>query len=51
MRFRAVMDDLNCLILGLLHLVIAIGAAQISGRDVGPAVFFGMLRQARSSAR
>ena len=43
MRFRAVMMTSIAFILGLLPLVIATGAAQISRRDVGTAVFGGML--------
>jgi hydrophobe/amphiphile efflux-1 (HAE1) family protein len=43
MRFRAVMMTSVAFILGLLPLVIATGAAQISRRAVGTAVFAGML--------
>jgi hydrophobe/amphiphile efflux-1 (HAE1) family protein len=43
MRFRAVMMTSIAFILGLLPLVIATGAAQISRRGVGTAVFGGML--------
>ncbi|ETR78091.1 transporter [Afipia sp. P52-10] len=43
MRFRAVMMTSIAFILGLLPLVIATGAAQISRRGVGTAVFSGML--------
>ena len=43
MRFRAVMMTSIAFILGLLPLIIATGAAQISRRDVGTAVFGGML--------
>jgi multidrug efflux pump subunit AcrB len=43
MRFRAVMMTSLAFILGLLPLVIATGAAQISRRGVGTAVFGGML--------
>jgi hydrophobe/amphiphile efflux-1 (HAE1) family protein len=42
-RFRAVMMTSFAFILGLLPLVIATGAAQISRRDVGTPVFVGML--------
>src|SRR5712664_111316 len=42
-RFRAVMMTSIAFILGLLPLVIATGAAEISRRDVGTAVFGGML--------
>jgi hydrophobe/amphiphile efflux-1 (HAE1) family protein len=42
-RFRAVMMTSIAFILGLLPLVIATGAAQISRRDVGTAVFAGMV--------
>ncbi|MBV9735086.1 MAG: multidrug efflux RND transporter permease subunit [Acidisphaera sp.] len=42
-RFRAVMMTSIAFILGLLPLVTATGAAQISRRDVGTAVFAGML--------
>jgi multidrug efflux pump subunit AcrB len=43
MRFRAVMMTSIAFILGLLPLVVATGAAQISRRAVGTAVFAGML--------
>ncbi|MGA0597831.1 efflux RND transporter permease subunit [Enterovirga sp. CN4-39] len=43
MRFRAVMMTSAAFILGLVPLVIATGAAQISRRDVGTAVFGGMI--------
>jgi len=43
MRFRAVMMTSIAFILGLLPLVIATGAAEISRRGVGTAVFGGML--------
>jgi multidrug efflux pump subunit AcrB len=43
MRFRAVMMTSFAFILGLLPLVFAHGAAQISRQDVGTSVFFGML--------
>jgi hypothetical protein len=43
MRFRAVMMTSIAFILGLLPLVIATGAAQISRTAVGTAVFGGML--------
>jgi hydrophobe/amphiphile efflux-1 (HAE1) family protein len=43
MRFRAVMMTSIAFILGILPLVTAHGAAQISRRDVGTAVFGGML--------
>jgi hydrophobe/amphiphile efflux-1 (HAE1) family protein len=43
MRFRAVMMTSIAFILGLIPLVFAEGAAQISRRDVGVAVFSGML--------
>jgi hydrophobe/amphiphile efflux-1 (HAE1) family protein len=43
MRFRAVMMTSIAFILGLLPLVIATGAAQISRREIGTAVFAGML--------
>jgi Cu/Ag efflux pump CusA len=43
MRFRAVMMTSIAFILGLVPLVFAHGAAQISRRDVGTSVFFGML--------
>ncbi|MEZ0249426.1 MAG: efflux RND transporter permease subunit [Methylobacteriaceae bacterium] len=42
-RFRAVMMTSIAFILGLVPLVIATGAAQISRRDVGTAVFGGMI--------
>ncbi|HUK57821.1 MAG TPA: efflux RND transporter permease subunit, partial [Stellaceae bacterium] len=42
-RFRAVMMTSFAFVLGLLPLVFAHGAAQISRRDVGTAVFSGML--------
>jgi multidrug efflux pump subunit AcrB len=43
MRFRAVMMTSIAFVLGLVPLVFAHGAAQISRRDVGTAVFAGML--------
>ncbi len=43
MRFRAVMMTSIAFILGLMPLVFAHGAAQISRRDVGTSVFAGML--------
>jgi hydrophobe/amphiphile efflux-1 (HAE1) family protein len=43
MRFRAVMMTSVAFILGLLPLVIATGAAELSRRAVGTAVFAGML--------
>ena len=43
MRFRAVMMTSVAFILGLVPLVIATGAAEISRRAVGTAVFGGML--------
>jgi len=43
MRFRAVMMTSAAFILGLVPLVIATGAAQISRRDVGTPVFAGMI--------
>jgi multidrug efflux pump subunit AcrB len=43
MRFRAVMMTSIAFILGLLPLVIATGAAELSRRAVGTAVFAGML--------
>jgi multidrug efflux pump subunit AcrB len=43
MRFRAVMMTSIAFILGLLPLVIATGAAELSRRAVGTAVFGGML--------
>ena len=42
-RFRAVMMTSFAFILGLVPLVIAHGAAQVSRRDVGTPVFAGML--------
>ena len=42
-RFRAVMMTSIAFILGLVPLVFAHGAAQISRRDIGTSVFFGML--------
>jgi hydrophobe/amphiphile efflux-1 (HAE1) family protein len=42
-RFRAVMMTSFAFVLGLVPLVIATGAAQISRRDVGTPVFAGML--------
>jgi hydrophobe/amphiphile efflux-1 (HAE1) family protein len=42
MRFRAVMMTSIAFILGLVPLIIAEGAAQISRRDVGTSVFAGM---------
>ena len=42
-RFRAVMMTSVAFILGLLPLVIATGAAQVSRRDVGTPVFAGMI--------
>jgi multidrug efflux pump subunit AcrB len=42
-RFRAVMMTSIAFILGLLPLVIATGAAELSRRAVGTAVFGGML--------
>ena len=42
-RFRAVMMTSAAFILGLLPLVIATGAAQITRRDVGTPVFSGMI--------
>ncbi len=42
-RFRAVMMTSIAFIFGLLPLVIATGAAQITRRDVGTPVFFGMI--------
>jgi multidrug efflux pump subunit AcrB len=42
-RFRAVMMTSFAFILGLIPLVFAHGAAQISRRDVGTSVFSGML--------
>jgi len=42
-RFRAVMMTSIAFILGLLPLVIATGAAELSRRGVGTAVFAGML--------
>jgi len=43
MRFRAVMMTSIAFVLGLVPLVFAHGAAQISRRDVGTSVFSGML--------
>jgi hydrophobe/amphiphile efflux-1 (HAE1) family protein len=43
MRFRAVMMTSFAFILGLVPLVIATGAAQVSRRDVGTPVFAGMI--------
>ncbi|HXQ50072.1 MAG TPA: multidrug efflux RND transporter permease subunit [Stellaceae bacterium] len=43
LRFRAVMMTSFAFVLGLLPLVFAHGAAQISRRDVGTSVFAGML--------
>ena len=43
MRFRAVMMTSAAFMLGLVPLVFAQGAAQISRRDVGTSVFAGML--------
>ncbi len=43
MRFRAVMMTSIAFILGLVPLIIAEGAAQISRRDIGTSVFAGML--------
>jgi multidrug efflux pump len=43
MRFRAVMMTSIAFVLGLVPLVLAHGAAQISRRDVGTSVFSGML--------
>src|SRR5262249_40346448 len=43
MRFRAVMMTSIAFVLGLLPLVFAHGAAQISRRDVGTSVFAGMI--------
>jgi multidrug efflux pump subunit AcrB len=43
MRFRAVMMTSIAFVLGLLPLVFAQGAAQISRRDVGTSVFSGMV--------
>jgi hydrophobe/amphiphile efflux-1 (HAE1) family protein len=43
MRFRAVMMTSIAFVLGLLPLVFAEGAAQISRRDVGTSVFAGMV--------
>ena len=42
-RFRAVMMTSIAFILGLLPLVMATGAAQITRRDVGTPVFSGMI--------
>jgi multidrug efflux pump subunit AcrB len=43
MRFRSVMMTSFAFILGLVPLVFAHGAAQISRRDIGTSVFSGML--------
>jgi multidrug efflux pump subunit AcrB len=43
MRFRAVMMTSIAFVLGLVPLVFAQGAAQISRRDIGTSVFAGML--------
>jgi multidrug efflux pump subunit AcrB len=43
MRFRAVMMTSIAFVLGLVPLVLAHGAAQISRRDVGTSVFCGMV--------
>jgi hydrophobe/amphiphile efflux-1 (HAE1) family protein len=43
MRFRSVMMTSFAFILGLIPLVWAVGAAQISRRDIGTSVFAGML--------
>jgi multidrug efflux pump subunit AcrB len=43
MRFRAVMMTSIAFVLGLVPLVFAHGAAQISRRDVGTSVFAGMV--------
>jgi predicted RND superfamily exporter protein len=43
MRFRAVMMTSIAFVLGLVPLVFAHGAAQISRRDIGTSVFAGML--------
>jgi multidrug efflux pump subunit AcrB len=43
MRFRAVMMTSVAFVLGLVPLVFATGAAEISRRDVGTPVFAGML--------
>jgi multidrug efflux pump subunit AcrB len=43
MRFRAVMMTSVAFILGLVPLVWATGAAEISRRDVGTSVFAGMI--------
>ncbi|HTW26011.1 MAG TPA: efflux RND transporter permease subunit, partial [Acetobacteraceae bacterium] len=43
MRFRAVMMTSTAFILGLVPLVVATGAAQISRRDIGTPVFAGMI--------
>jgi multidrug efflux pump subunit AcrB len=43
MRFRAVMMTSIAFILGLVPMVVATGAAEISRRAVGTAVFGGML--------
>ena len=51
MRFRAVMMTSIAFILGLVPLVWATGAAQISRRAVGTAVFAGMIcRELRSAS-
>jgi Cu/Ag efflux pump CusA len=42
-RFRPVMMTSFAFILGLLPLVVAIGAAQLARRDVGTPVFGGMI--------
>ena len=49
MRFRAVIMTSIAFVLGLLPLVFAHGAAQVSRRDVGTPIFAGMLA-ANSSA-
>jgi multidrug efflux pump subunit AcrB len=43
MRFRSVMMTSIAFILGLVPLVVAHGAAQISRREVGTSVFAGMI--------
>jgi multidrug efflux pump subunit AcrB len=43
MRFRAVMMTSLAFVLGLVPLVFAHGAAQISRRDIGTSVFSGMV--------
>ena len=48
MRFRAVMMTSIAFILGLVPLVVATGAAEISRRAVGTAVFGGILNAAVS---